>query len=197
MILPELPEPKSKTDAITNAKIYATSINESDLLSELKEMRIKLEKENAPSWFIKIVDRELSRILFSLRALFEWKHPVDSSDRASEIVIRIYGVRDRMLAFLNPECLALIDSSLVDEWLDMDSERKPLRSQNERKQVKLSKLFRGDIFVGYTLSIDGQMLSNQLLVSISPSDGAVRPTVTVSFMCNEEMTKDAPDIHVK
>lgn len=67
----------------------------------------------------------------------------------------------------------------------------------ETKQVKLSKLYRGDTFVGYTLSIDGQMLSNQQLVSISPSDGVVRPTVTVSFMCNEVMTKDAPDIYLK
>ncbi|HEF8773026.1 hypothetical protein ACRU1U_07245 [Providencia stuartii] len=67
----------------------------------------------------------------------------------------------------------------------------------ETKQVKLSKLYRGDAFVGYTLSIDGQMLSNQQLVSISPSDGVARPIVTVSFMCNGEMTKDAPDIHVK
>lgn len=197
MILPELPEPKSKTDAITNAKIYATSINESDLLSELKEMRIKLEKENAPSWFIKIVDRELSRILFSLRALFEWKHPVDSSDRASEIVIRIYGVRDRMLAFLNPECLALIDSSLVDEWLDMDSERKPLRSQNERKQVKLSKLYRDDAFVGFGLSVDGVLLSNQTLLRIEHSNGRHPPQVTVVFNSHKDLTVDAPDIHLK
>lgn len=68
---------------------------------------------------------------------------------------------------------------------------------SNKKQVKLSKLFRNDRFVGYTLSVDGQMLTDQQLVSISSSDGVVRPTVTASFVCNEEMTKDAPDIHVK
>lgn len=65
------------------------------------------------------------------------------------------------------------------------------------KQVKLSKLFRGGTFVGYTLSVDGQMLSNLQLVSISSSDGIVRPTVTATFLCNEKVAKDAPDIHVK
>ncbi|MEY1539835.1 hypothetical protein AB7Z49_01430 [Providencia rettgeri] len=68
----------------------------------------------------------------------------------------------------------------------------------ETKQVKLSKLFRGDRFSGHALSVDGQLLNNQESLVITPTTGETKLVrVTVTFICNNNMIIDAPDIHVK
>lgn len=67
----------------------------------------------------------------------------------------------------------------------------------ETKQVKLSKLYRGDTFVGLGLSVDGILLSNQASVHIEQSNGRIPPAVTVVFNSHKDLTVDAPDIHLK
>lgn len=68
----------------------------------------------------------------------------------------------------------------------------------ETKQVKLSKLFRGSRFSGHALSVDGQLLNNQESLVITPTTGETKQVrVTVTFICNNEMAGDAPDIHLK
>ncbi|AXO17616.1 hypothetical protein AB7250_20015 [Providencia stuartii] len=65
------------------------------------------------------------------------------------------------------------------------------------KQAKLSKLYRGDAFVGFGLSVDGVLLSNQTLLRIEHSNGRHPPQVTVVFNSHKDLTVDAPDIHLK
>ncbi|WP_265524161.1 hypothetical protein [Providencia rustigianii] len=68
----------------------------------------------------------------------------------------------------------------------------------ETKQVKLSKLFRGGRFVGHALSVDGQLLSNQISIELPMTDGvSKRVKIVVTFNCDNEMAVDAPDIHLK
>ncbi|HEM7186428.1 TPA: hypothetical protein U2I61_000873 [Providencia rettgeri] len=65
----------------------------------------------------------------------------------------------------------------------------------ETKEVKISKLFKHGKQIGYCLTVDGQMLSDQKQVSINtrPSDASV----DVKFVWRESMITDAPDIHLK
>ncbi|HFT1686724.1 TPA: hypothetical protein ACHWHD_001126, partial [Providencia stuartii] len=72
-----------------------------------------------------------------------------------------------------------------------------INSMIETKQVKLSKLYRGDAFVGFGLSVDGVLLSNQTLLRIEHSNGRHPPQVTVVFNSHNDLTVDAPDIHLK
>lgn len=66
------------------------------------------------------------------------------------------------------------------------------------KQVKLSKMYRDGAFVGYGLSVDGQLLSNQLELRIEPSTKRKpSPRIEVVFGSNTEMMDDAPDIHLE
>ncbi|ELY3857566.1 hypothetical protein [Providencia rettgeri] len=68
----------------------------------------------------------------------------------------------------------------------------------ETKQVKLSKLFLGDRFSGHALSVDGRLLNNQESLVITPTTGKTKLVrVTVTFICDNNMIIDAPDIHVK
>ncbi|MEX9222318.1 hypothetical protein AB7W86_15590 [Providencia rettgeri] len=67
----------------------------------------------------------------------------------------------------------------------------------ETKQVKLSKLYRGDMFVGLGLSVDGLLLSNQASLRIEQSNGRHPPAVTVVFNSHSDLTVDAPDIYLK
>lgn len=67
----------------------------------------------------------------------------------------------------------------------------------ETKQVKLSKLYRGDTFVGLGLSVDGILLSNQTSVHIEQSNGRAPSAVTVVFNSHNSLTVDSPDIYLK
>ncbi len=67
----------------------------------------------------------------------------------------------------------------------------------ETKQVKLSKLYRGNTFVGLGLSVDGILLSNQVSVHIEQSNGRSSPLVTVVFNSHSDLTVDAPDVYLK
>lgn len=67
----------------------------------------------------------------------------------------------------------------------------------ETKQVKLSKLFLEGRFVGHILTVDGQILSNQVSIVTSPHEEiSNKMNATVTFTCNNDMVVDAPDIYL-
>lgn len=66
----------------------------------------------------------------------------------------------------------------------------------QEKQAKLSKLYRGDLFIGFGLTVDGQLLSDQVKVTIDPSGEKSLLQVTVVFDCHSNLMNDAPDIHL-
>ncbi|PHM40502.1 hypothetical protein [Xenorhabdus szentirmaii] len=65
-----------------------------------------------------------------------------------------------------------------------------------KKQVKLSRLFKDGHFKGYVLSVDGLLLSSQQYVSVETQAKAAHAIVTVTFAVTDEMVADAPDIHI-
>ena len=64
------------------------------------------------------------------------------------------------------------------------------------KQAKLSKLYRGDLFIGFGLTVDGQLLSDQVKVTIDPSGEKLPLQVTVTLHCHSNLISDAPDIYL-
>lgn len=66
----------------------------------------------------------------------------------------------------------------------------------QEKQAKLSKLYRGDLFIGFGLTVDGQLLSDQVKVTIDPSGEKSLLQVTVVFDCHSNLMNDAPDIYL-
>ncbi|HHR5857397.1 TPA: hypothetical protein ACS70L_000071 [Providencia alcalifaciens] len=67
----------------------------------------------------------------------------------------------------------------------------------ETKQVKLSKLFKNGKWIGYCLTVDGQMLSAQRQLSIKSTPLGANNSIDVEFAWLESMVTDAPDIHLK
>lgn len=65
----------------------------------------------------------------------------------------------------------------------------------KEKQVKLSRLFKGGAFVGYCLSVDGEMLSHQKDIKIETS-GPPSSSIAVNFIWHPSVVDDAPDIHL-
>ncbi|WP_340619109.1 hypothetical protein [Xenorhabdus entomophaga] len=63
------------------------------------------------------------------------------------------------------------------------------------RQVKLSRIFKGGSFMGYALSVDGLLLSNQKQVIVETKASDVHPTLTVTFAVTNEMADEAVDIH--
>ena len=68
---------------------------------------------------------------------------------------------------------------------------------NNQKQVKLSKLYRDNTFVGFGLSVDEVLLSDQVSLRIEHSNGRHSPQVTAVFNSHFDMTTNAPDIYLK
>ncbi|AXG42239.1 MULTISPECIES: hypothetical protein [Photorhabdus] len=64
------------------------------------------------------------------------------------------------------------------------------------KQVKLSRLFKDGAFKGYALSVDGMLLSNQKQTVVETNAGDIHPALSVGFIVTDELTHNAPDIHI-
>ncbi|WP_118984382.1 hypothetical protein [Photorhabdus sp. CRCIA-P01] len=64
------------------------------------------------------------------------------------------------------------------------------------KQVKLSRLFKDGIFKGYTLSVEGVLLSNQREAVITTNARHIHPELEIKLLITNEMTDDAPDIYI-
>ena len=65
----------------------------------------------------------------------------------------------------------------------------------KERQVKLSRLFKGGRFVGYCLSVDGEMLSHQTDIKIETSAPPLS-SLSVTFLWHPSVVDDAPDIHL-
>lgn len=66
----------------------------------------------------------------------------------------------------------------------------------KKKQVKLSRMFKGGRFVGYCLSVDGEMLSHQTDIKIETTSPP-HSSISVSFLWHPSVVDDAPDIHLE
>ncbi|WP_039879260.1 hypothetical protein [Photorhabdus temperata] len=64
------------------------------------------------------------------------------------------------------------------------------------RQVKLSRLFKDGTFKGYALSVEGMLLSNQKQTVVETNAGDPHPALRVVFAVTDEITHDAPDIHI-
>ncbi|WP_272681828.1 hypothetical protein [Providencia sp. PROV129] len=66
----------------------------------------------------------------------------------------------------------------------------------EKQQVKLSKLYKGGKWMGYGLSVDGQLLSGQIDLSITTTPPGQNNLVVVTLVWQPSLITDAPDIHL-
>ncbi|MBD1229525.1 hypothetical protein [Xenorhabdus griffiniae] len=64
------------------------------------------------------------------------------------------------------------------------------------RQVKLSRIFKGGSFMGYALSVDGLLLSNQQNVTVETKAKDIHPILTVTFAVTNEMADEATDIYI-
>lgn len=66
----------------------------------------------------------------------------------------------------------------------------------EKQQVKLSKLYKGGKWIGYGLSVNGQLLSGQMDLSITTTPLGQNNSVVVEFAWCPSIVEYAPDIHL-
>ncbi|WP_272575919.1 hypothetical protein [Providencia sp. PROV273] len=66
----------------------------------------------------------------------------------------------------------------------------------EKQQVKLSKLYKGGKWIGYGLSVNGQLLSGQMALSIMTTPLGQNNSVVVTLAWQPSLIADAPDIHL-
>ncbi|MEI9600243.1 hypothetical protein [Moellerella wisconsensis] len=64
------------------------------------------------------------------------------------------------------------------------------------QQVKLSKLFKNGRWIGYGLTVDGKLLSNQKELSLTTTPLGENNSVVVEFAWRPSVVEDAPDIHL-
>ena len=62
--------------------------------------------------------------------------------------------------------------------------------------LKLSRIYRGDTFIGLGLAVDGELLPYQVSTEqrTTPSQP---PSLTVEFILHDSMLEDAPDVYIK
>nr|WP_282564236.1 MULTISPECIES: hypothetical protein [Providencia] len=66
----------------------------------------------------------------------------------------------------------------------------------KEQQVKLSKLYKGGKWIGYGLSVDGQLLSGQMDLSITTTPLGQNNSVVVTLAWQPSLITEAPDIHL-
>ncbi|EOX9819079.1 hypothetical protein ACPY1K_004179, partial [Providencia stuartii] len=63
------------------------------------------------------------------------------------------------------------------------------------QQIKLSKLFKSGRWIGYGLTVDGKLLSNQKQLNLTTTPLGESNSVVAEFAWRSSMVEDAPDIH--
>lgn len=64
------------------------------------------------------------------------------------------------------------------------------------QQIKLSKLFKNGRWIGYGLTVDGRLLSNQKELSLTTTPRGENNSVVIEFAWCPSIVEDAPDIHL-
>lgn len=120
MTLLELPAPQNKDQATLFARAYADNIKACPQLRRLKCSRIKAQKEQAPEWFLRMLDVDTDRILFRIEQLHHWGHCCDPREFALNTLQHIRIVVDMVSNFLNPSRMYFGGIKRTEAWLAED-----------------------------------------------------------------------------
>lgn len=71
-----------------------------------------------------------------------------------------------------------------------------MADRKEVQQVKLSRLYKKGQWIGYGLTANGRLLSNQKELSFTTTPLGEKNSVVVEFAWHPSMAEDTPDIHL-
>jgi len=63
------------------------------------------------------------------------------------------------------------------------------------KKIQLAKIYRGDLFKGFGIAVDGELLEQQVCTNIK-SNGTELPTLIASFYMKDEQVENAIRVQV-
>ncbi|HCM62646.1 MAG TPA: hypothetical protein DIT05_08890 [Morganella sp. (in: Bacteria)] len=118
MTLPDLPEPQNKEQSAIFAKVYGDHIESVTRLKWLRQERIKAGKQDAPDWFLRMVDVEIQNILHRISHLkCGWGCEGDPYRFAADTAQCISVAYDMVINFLKPERMYFSGIGLAEAWL--------------------------------------------------------------------------------
>lgn len=138
-MLSERPEPTTKEECASDARLYASEIKCHPRLKNLAKMRIKAVQLGVPDWFLRYVDGDVKYAIFRLNQLDEWRRGGDPRCFAVDTMHKFTVCADMLRAYINPSfTLHHGDTREAVEWLQsliaQGGENEPVSDNNYQYQ---------------------------------------------------------------
>ncbi|MFH2431911.1 hypothetical protein ABK697_23865 [Citrobacter freundii] len=112
----DLPQPTTKDECIAQAKQYAEYLLSWPTIKEMAQLRLKIESDEHPVWFIRYLDDQIARIKFRIEGLLAWnrRNPEYAAQRVQDLITTVYYL---MLLAVGETRSAPVNADECRQWL--------------------------------------------------------------------------------
>ncbi|EBO6610214.1 hypothetical protein BXE05_22845 [Salmonella enterica subsp. enterica] len=88
----DLPQPTTKDECTAQAKQYAEYLLSWSTIKEMARLRLKIEPDEHPAWFIRYLDDQIARIKCRIEGLLAWnrRNPEHAAQRVQDLITTVY-----------------------------------------------------------------------------------------------------------